>query len=119
MLYEILAVYLIALVYFLLWLSIREKESKILHFSILITTLLILFIFGIYQHRLGSYSEISKIGSGILFSGPLILFGPCLFYLTSKNNKVKLGALSLLILPIAGAIFMFISLLLTGQIWGM
>jgi hypothetical protein len=114
---EIIESYIIPLIYFLIWLRIKEIKSNTPQIILFIISLFALYKLGLHDFEVNSYSETSKIGSGFLWTGSTILLGPCLFYLRSKNNAIKWGLLALLLLPILGLVLMAFLLLCTGQIW--
>ncbi len=113
-------VYLPALIYFLIWLRLRGVNSKFQQVALIIISLIILFVIGIYSYEKKSYNEITMIGNGMMYTCSIIFLGPGLLMLRSRTNKMSIwGTLMLLSLPIAGVYFMFFTLALTNQISGM
>ena len=103
--------------YYMIWRWVNKKNFSEL--ILLIVSFVTLFSFGFYAIDRDSYSEISSIGNGFLYTSPIIILAPILFFFREKLINLNNGTLSIIVFPVLGVGVIFFLLILTNQISGM
>jgi len=101
---ELVILYLPAILYYIIWQRLNRTDSKTSYIYLYPLSVVVLFIYGLYDSK--SYTEITIIGNGVLYTSSVILLAPILMLL-KYNTKYSVQILSLLIIPFVSFYMIF------------
>jgi len=110
---DIILLYSVAIAYYAIWSSLKSRTEYATHLLFIFSFVLLFTLGFIFSEN---YSEVSRIGNGILFLAPIVFLAPMLEILRKFPSNEKYKIPIIVLTPITGAITIFLLLLITNQI---